>query len=279
MDARVGDYVLAIDGQELKASDDPYRLLAHRNHAVTLTLNARPTLEGARRVTYTALESETSLRYLDFVLRTQERVAALSAGRVGYLHLPDLDSRGLAEFLKWYYPQIRKEALIVDVRTNQGGSISPVLLATLGRKLLGSSFRSGSEQAVTYPESVFLGPMVCLLNETTSSDGEIFAHHFRSLGLGPLIGTRTWGGVVGYSETGPLLDGGFVWVPREGTGGSSGRWIIEGKGVSPDLPIENNPKSLIQGKDLQLEGAVAEALRRLAKHRVQLPARPPDPVK
>ena len=279
VDARVGDYVLAIDGQELKGSDDPYRLLRGKTSPVTLTLHASPTLAGARQVTYTPIDSEASLRYLDFVLRSRDRVARLSGGKAGYLHLPDMDDAGLAEFIKWYYPQIRSQALVVDVRANHGGSASQMILERLGRKLLGVNFRSSSEHADPYPGTVFLGPMVCLISETTSSDGELFAHHFRASGLGPLIGKRTWGGVVGTTDTGPLLDGGFVWVPQEGTAGPDGKWIIEGEGVRPDLEVEDDPKALLEGRDPQLEAAVAEAMRRLAAHPQGLPGRPADPVK
>jgi len=279
VDARVGDYVLAIDGQELTGSDDPYRMLRHKTSQVTLTLNEKPVPEGARQVAYTPLESETSLRYLDFVLRARERVATLSGGRLGYLHLPDMGEAGLAEFVKWYYPQIRKEGLVVDVRANAGGSISQMILERLSRRLLGLSYSAISELPETYPDTVFHGPMVCLLSETTSSDGEIFAYHFRKLGLGPLIGKRTWGGAVGYTDTGPLLDGGFVGVPMDGTSGPDGQWIIEGDGVHPDVEVENDPKALLEGRDPQLERAVAEALKALARNPKTLPPKPPEPVK
>ena len=279
VDARVGDYVLAIDGQDLPASEDPYRLLRHKTSPVTLTLNQKPFLAGSRQVTYTPIESELALRYLDFVLRSLERVDLLTDGQVGYLHLPSMGEAGLAAFIKWYYPQIRKKALVVDVRANTGGSISPMILERLGRKLLGVNFNSVSAQARTYPDTVFQGPMVCLLSETTCSDGEVFAHHFRKLGLGPLIGMRTWGGAVGFKDTGPLLDGGFVYVPTEGTCGPDGNWIIEGEGVHPDLEVENDPKSLLEGHDVQLERAVAEVLKSVQEHPLDLPGKPVDPVK
>ena len=279
VDARVGDYVLAIDGQELKGSDDPYRLLRHKTGPVTLTLNGAPSTQGARQVTYTPIESEAALRYLDFVLGTRERVQLLGAGRVGYLHLPDMDEAGLAEFIKWYYPQVRCQALVVDVRANHGGNISQLILERLGRKLMGLSFKRDAGQAVTYPGTVFLGPMVCLMNETTSSDGELFAHHFRQAGLGPLVGLRTWGGAVGYYESGPLKDGGFMRVPMVGSCGPDGQWIIEGQGVRPDVEVENDPRAQLEGRDPQLERAVAEVLRRLEAHPEGLPERPVDPVK
>jgi tricorn protease len=279
VDAREGDYLLAVDGVELKGSDTPYRLLRHKTSPVTLTLNTVPDFAGARQVTYTPIESEVALRYLDFVLRSRERVEQLSGGRVGYLHLPDMGSFGLAEFVKWYYPQIRKEALLVDVRANAGGNVSELILGRLGRRLLGASFGPVGENPETYPDTVFHGPMACLISETTASDGEIFAYHFRTAGLGFLIGKRTWGGAVGYTSAGPLLDGGFVGVPVQGTASRTGEWIIEGEGVHPDIEVESDPRALLSGRDPQLERAVEELLRRLAEHPVRLPRKPADPVK
>ena len=279
VDAREGDYVLAIDGQDLAGADDPYRLLRNKTGPVTLTLNAVPSLQGARRVTYTPVEDEAPLRYLGFVLRSLARVKALSGGRAGYLHLPDMEDPGLAEFIKWYFPQIRSRALVVDVRANHGGCLSPVILDCLERKAATLSFRRGSPRAEPDPGPVFCGPMVCLMSETTSSDGELFAHAFRQAGLGPLVGLRTWGGAVGYLDSGPLKDGGFVWVPSVGTAGPDGHWIIEGEGVRPDLAVENDPRALLEGRDPQLDTAVAEVLRRLEAQPGGLPAKPADPVK
>ena len=198
---------------------------------------------------------------------------------MGYLHLPDMDEAGLAEFIKWYYPQLRCQALVVDVRGNQGGNISPMLLERLGRKVQGLSFDRGAVRPDLYPDTAFLGPMVCLVNETTCSDGELFAQRFRQAGLGPLVGLRTWGGAVGYAETGAVKDGGFVWVPSVGHCGPDGNWIIEGEGVRPDVEVENGPRAYLAGRDLQLDRAVAEVLQKIDRKAPVLPGRPPDPVK
>jgi tricorn protease len=278
VDAREGDYILAIDGTELKASDNPYQMLRNKTFTVTLTLNAKPTLDGARQVTYHPIENDASLRYLDFVLRSRETVDRLSGGKVGYLHLPDMGAPGLYEFTKWYYPQIRKQGLVVDVRANGGGNISQMVLERLSKKLLGTRFGNGNDLPSTYPSTVFHGPMVALTSETSASDGDIFPHYFRAAGLGPLIGKRTWGGVVGGGNL-PLLDGGNVFVPRSGTNAATGEWIIEGEGVAPDIEVENDPASLLAGRDLQLERGVAEVLKRMAEQPMALPKRPADPVK
>ena len=271
VDIREGDYVLAIDGVDLQGSDNPYRLLQHKTDPVKLTVNSTPGTEGARIVQYTPVTSESSLLYLGIVNENRKLVDKLTDGRVGYLHIPDMGAAGIYEFIKWYYPQLRKEGLIVDVRSNGGGNVSQWIIERLDTKLLGTRFGYASDHPRTYPYSVFFGPMVCLI--------DIFPYRFREAGLGPLIGKRTWGGVVGISGRGPLIDGGTVYVPMQGTNDVEGNWIIEGKGVSPDIEVENDPASVIAGHDLQLERGVQEVLRRMQEHPMKLPTRPADPVK
>ncbi len=280
VDARVGDYVLAIDGEELTARDNVWQRLRHRRDPVTLTLNAQPSAAGARRVTYQPIESEANLIYLDWVLSNHEAVTRATGGRVGYLHIPDMGAPGIAEFVKWFYPQIRKEGLIVDVRSNGGGNVSQQIIERLRRKLLGTNYGSTRDgHANTYPNVVFTGPMVCLLNETSASDGDIFPYMFRQAGLGPLIGKRSWGGVVGISGRGPLIDGSGVSVPQSATASAEGQYVIEGHGVDPDIVVENDPVSVAAGRDPQLERGIAEVLQLMKTKPAKLPARPPDPVK
>lgn len=279
VDVKLGDYVLAIDGEELRGDDNPYRLLQHKTQPVILSVNAKPALAGVRQASYRPIASEESLLYLEWVLENQEKVAKLTTGRVGYLHIPDMGAPGIYEFIKWFYPQIRKQGLVVDVRSNGGGNVSQWIIERLDSKLLGTRFGNASDEPMTYPESVFYGHMACLINETSASDGDIFPHRFRKAGLGPLIGKRTWGGVVGISNLGPLLDGGRAFVPLEGTNDVDGSWIIEGEGVAPDIEVENDPASVIAARDPQLERAVQEVLTAMEKEPRRLPKRPPDPVK
>ncbi len=279
VDAKVGDYVLEIDGVELRADDNPYRLLRHKTDPVTLTLCTKPTLEGSRKTSYRPIASEESLLYLEFVTATRAQVARLTQGRAGYIHIPDMGSAGSYEFLKWFYPEAVKEGLVVDVRSNGGGNISQWVIEHLGRKLLGTRFGRIDSLPSTYPDVVVRGAKVCILNETSASDGDIFPYMFRQAGLGPLIGKRSWGGVVGISGRGPLVDGGRVFVPEEGTNDTAGNWVIEGHGVDPDIVIENDPKSVIAGRDPQLERAVEELVKLMAAKPVALPPRPADPVK
>ena len=279
VNASVGDYVLAIDGEELKATDDPYRMLRNKSdNPVTLTLNKTPTLQGARTVSYRPITDEGNLIYLDWVDKNRERVSAATGNRVGYLHGPDMGANGIREFIKWYYPQLRKEALIVDVRANGGGNVSRMLIERLRRKLLAVNYSRTNDEAATYPDGVFIGPMVALLDENSASDGDIFPAMFREAGLGPLIGKRSWGGVVGITNRGQLIDGGNVNVPESGLASKTGEWIIEGYGVDPDIEVDNDPQSVIAGKDPQLERAISEAMTRI-KNPVKLPPKPAPPVK
>jgi len=279
VDARVGDYVLAIDGEELVASDNPYRLLRHKTDPVTLTLSSTPERLGAREVTFRPIEDEGALLYYDWVAGNRAYVAEKTGGRVGYLHLPDMGGRGAYEFIKWFYPQLRKEGMVVDVRSNGGGNISQWIIERLDTKLLGTRFGFAGDHPLTYPYTVFYGHLVCLLNETSASDGDIFPARFQKAGLGPLIGKRSWGGVVGISGTGPLLDGGTVFVPMQATNDVDGSYIIEGHGVDPDIVVDNDPASVIAGRDPQLDRGIAEVLAAMEREPRKLPSRPPDPVK
>ena len=280
VDAREGDYVLQIDGMDLLGRDNPYRVLRNKaDRVVELTVNDRPVMDGARRVRFNPVTRETNLRELDMIERNRRKVEDMTEGRVGYLYLPDMGAAGIQEFVKWFYGQIRKEGLVIDVRGNGGGNVSQMVIERLSRRLLGTRFSRTIDGAGTYPATVFHGHMVCILDEDSASDGDIFPYRFREAGLGPLIGKRSWGGVIGITNHGPLIDGGTVNVPQFGTNGVDGSWIIEGYGVDPDIVVENDPKSVIAGGDPQLERAVEEVMRRIREDPKRLPERPAPPVK
>ena len=280
VDARVGDYVLAIDGEDLAGTDNPYRLLRHRaDRPVRLTLNASPTADGAREVIFNPVTAERRLRYLTEVESNRRKVSEMTDGRVGYLHVPDMGADGIQEFIKWFYGQIRKEGLVIDVRGNGGGNVSQMLIERLGRTVLGTRFARTYDSPGTYPATAFHGHMVCILDEDSASDGDIFPYRFREAGLGPLIGKRSWGGVIGITSHGPLLDGGGVNVPQFGTNAADGSWVVENVGVEPDIEVDNDPQSVIAGRDPQLERAVEEVLRMMRENPKSLPERPAPPVK
>jgi tricorn protease len=280
VDAHVGDYVLAINGRELRAGTDPYELLqAAPNQPVEWRVSAAADGKSARTVRYQPLSSESNLLYLAWVNENRARVDRASQGRLGYIHIPDMGEAGIREFIKWWYPQVRKEGLVVDVRDNGGGNISELLIERLGRVLHGTSFARNHETADTYPRVVQPGPKVALVNEDTSSDGDIFAYAFRQWKIGTLIGKRTWGGAVGITDHGPLLDGGTVFVPEFGTADENGRWIIEGHGVDPDIVVEQDPVEVLKGHDPQLERGIQELMQRLPAAPAGLPKRAAPPVK
>lgn len=280
VDIAEGDYVLAINGRELTATDNPYELLRYQaDHPVTLLVSDRPRTEGAREVAFDPVTSETSLVYWDWVEGNRQRVDEATDGRVAYMHIPDMGANGIYEFVKWFYGQIRQDGFIIDVRGNGGGNTSAMFIERLSRKLLALGYSRTNEAATTYPRTVFTGPMVALLNETSASDGDIFPAMFRAAGLGPLIGKRSWGGVIGITSRGPLIDGGGVNVPEFGFASPTGEWIIEGHGVDPDIEVDNDPVSVLRGEDHQLQRAIQEIERLMAQQPAALPPKPAGPVK
>ncbi|MDB4907724.1 MAG: peptidase [Gemmatimonadetes bacterium] len=280
VNAKVGEYVMAIDGEPLQAGDDPYRMLRGKSdRPVTLTLATSAQGGGSHDVSYRPVTTENDLGYLDMVLANQRRVSQLTGGKVGYIHIPDMGAGGLREFIKWYYPQMNKEGLVVDVRANGGGNISRMVIERLRRELLGVNYARTSDLPGTYPDNVFVGPMAAILDEYSSSDGDIFPYMFRQAKLGPLIGKRSWGGVVGINGGVPLIDGGNVNVPTSALASADGQWIIEGHGVDPDIEVENDAASVLAGKDNQLERAVQEVMKQMATKRHVIPTRPADKVR
>lgn len=275
-----GDYLLAVDGEKLTTADNPYRLLRHKaNRPVELTVNDNPSMDGARTVKIRPVSSESNLRYLTWVETNRRKVDEATNGEVGYMHIPDMGANGIREFIKYFYPQMRKKGLVVDVRGNGGGNVSQMLIARLSRELLGTRFSRTNDHVATYPETVFHGHLVCLINENSASDGDIFPARFQKAGLGPLIGKRSWGGVIGIAGRGPLLDGGDVRVPEFATNDVDGSYILENVGVTPDIDVDNDPASVLAGRDPQLERGIEEITKMIRDNPMDLPERPADPDK
>ena len=279
IDVAVGDYLLEIDGVELSGSDNPYRLLSGKTDQVTWKVAKSADGADSRTIVYRPIASEANLRYLEFVLDRRDRVLKATDGKVGYIHIPDMGAEGSYEFLKWYYPQRQMDGLVIDDRNNGGGNISQWVLMRLNQKVLGTRLGNDRDTPETYPYNACAARMVCLINETSASDGDIFPYYFREAGLGPIIGKRSWGGVVGISGRGPLLDGGTVYVPLSATNAPDGEYIIEGHGVDPDIVVPQDPKAVSQGHDPQLERGIAEVLARIKADPPVRPTRPADPVK
>jgi tricorn protease len=280
VDVEEGEYVLAIDGRQLTAKDNPYQMLRNKTgNPVTFSVNSKPTDKGARDVTFQPLRSERPLKYLNWVTANMAYVDKATDGRVGYIHIPDCGENGLREFIKYFYGQIRKEGLVIDARGNGGGNTSQMFIERLRRELLSFDYSRNNDFPGPYPNTVFHGHLVCLLNETSASDGDIFPAMFQRAGLGPLIGKRSWGGVVGYSGRGPLIDGGSVVVPEYGFLNTDGEWDIENVGVIPDIEVENDPKSVAEGRDPQLERGISEVMKMIEENPKKIPPRPKDPVR
>ena len=275
-----GDYLLAIDGVELRGDESPYRQLLHKaNRPIEFTVNSEPNFDGARKATFQPVADEDPLIYLNNIEANRRRVEEATGGRIGYLHIPDMGANGIREFIKWYYSQVRREGMIVDVRGNGGGNISQMLIERFRREILSLGYSRTSEAASTYPGVVPPPHLVCLLDENSGSDGDIFPAMFKKAGLGPLIGKRSWGGVIGITNRGTLMDGGGVNVPEFGFASAEGEWVIEGYGVDPDIEVENDPRSVIEGGDPQLERAIAEVMAAVEADPRPLPPRPADPVR
>jgi tricorn protease len=280
MDISAGDYLIAINGRELTAADNVYqRLRLPPGEAVALTISEGSDGSDAREVMVEPIDDETPLHYLAWVLDNHEQVQEASDGRVGYLHVPDMGANGIREFIKWFYGQHHKQGLIIDVRSNGGGNVSQMLIERLSRRPLSLGYSRTQPRATTYPYQAVNAHMVTLLDENSASDGDIFPWQFRNAGLGPLIGKQSWGGVVGITNHGAVIDGGSVNVPEFGFANLDGEYVIEGEGVRPDIEVDNDPASVLAGRDRQLERAIAEVLEKIESDPRTLPERADDPVK
>ncbi|MFQ6093701.1 MAG: S41 family peptidase [bacterium] len=269
-----GEYVIGVDGHPLRMPTNPYSLFENTvDKTITLTVNSQPTPKGAREVTVKPVGDEYQLRYLDWVEGNRRKVDQATNGRVGYIYLPNMSTAGLNEFAKTFYPQIRKEGLIIDVRYNGGGFVSQMIIERL-RRVLGGMVTSRNAADYTYPSAVFYGHLVCLINHYSASDGDIFPYYFRQYGLGPLIGTRTWGGIVGIRGYTPLVDGGYVTRPEFSKFSLEGEWIMENQGVEPDIEVDNRPDLVVAGHDPQLEKAIEVILKKIEEEPRKLPERP-----
>lgn len=261
-----GDFLLAIDGVALDASKSPSQLLVNKvGRSVTLTVNDKPSMEGARKVKVRPLADESELRYIEWVEGNRRYVAEKTNGRIGYLHVPDTSIPGVIEFLKGYYSQSDKEALIIDERYNGGGMIPTFYIEKLVRTTT-SGFRGRYGADVFFPQQTPEGPKAMLVNSYAGSGGDLFPWLFKEAKIGPLIGTRTWGGLVGIQGSAPLVDGGFLTSPAFGIYDfKSGKWIAENTGVDPDIEVDMRPDDLAKGVDAQLDRAIKHLMDQLAK--------------
>lgn len=274
----VGDWITAVNGRPANGVKNVHELLVNTaGKPVQLGVNGKPSADGARTVVVTPTADEADLYYLAWVQGNVKKVADATGGRVGYIHIPDMQAPGLNEFAKTFYPQLRKQALVVDVRGNGGGNVSAQIAERLRREMAMVAIARNTAPSPE-PAGTFVGPMACLLNEFSASDGDIFPYRFRHHKLGPLIGKRSWGGVVGIRGTLPLIDGGDLRKPEFSRYDVAGKeWIMENVGVEPDIVIDNDPAREYAGEDQQLDKAIEVLLAELKKNPPKLAAPPPYP--
>ena len=261
VEAKVGERIVAVNGQPVSRERPPQALLVNQAGAkVELRLaHGSEDSASARTVLVTTLTDEVPARYREWVERNRAWVHEQSGGRVGYLHLPDMQSAGFAEFHRYFSAECDRDGLIVDVRYNRGGHVSQLLLEKVARKRIGYSLTRWGRPS-PYPDEAVAGPVVTLTNEHAGSDGDIFSHNFKQMRIGPLVGTRTWGGVVGIWPRHALVDGTETTQPEFSHWFNDVGWGIENYGTDPDIEVDNAPQDATAARDRQLETAVATAL-------------------
>jgi tricorn protease len=274
MDIAEGDYITAIDGQSLKEVDNIYSLLVGKaGKLCELTVN-KSASEGGRKVVVKPTDNEYPLVHYEWVQNNIKTVEEKSGGKVGYIYIPDMGPEGLNEFVRYYYPQLDKEALIIDDRANGGGNISPMIIERLLRKVYRMTMYRTTTMNGTVPEGTQTGPKVLLVNKYSASDGDLFPWSFKANKIGTIIGTRTWGGIVGISGSLQYMDGSDVRVPFfTNYDAETGKWIVENHGVDPDIVVDNDPVKEFNGEDEQLLKAIEVALEQI-KTRKPLPGTP-----
>jgi tricorn protease len=276
-----GDLILAINGKSTRDMNNIYAALVNTaGKTIELTTHETASEEGATKSLVKPIPDESALYYYNWVQDNIRKVNEATDGQIGYLHIPDMSAQGLNEFVKYFYPQLKsKKGLIIDDRGNGGGNVSPMIIERLRRELTHTRNMRGVPYGITTPGAMVLGPKVLLINYASASDGDLFPYQFKTLKLGTVIGTRTWGGVVGIRGTLPFVDGGILMRPEFSTySATESQWVIEGVGVEPDIWQDNNPAKEYDGEDEQLNKAIEVILQQLDEYE-PLPPVPADPDK
>jgi tricorn protease len=272
-----GEYLLAVNGRDLQASDSVYaHFEATAGKQTVIKVGADPNGASSREVTVVPVESESRLRHLAWIEDNRRTVDRLTKGRVAYVHMPDTATGGYASFNRYFFAQVDKEAAIIDDRFNHGGSLATDIIEHLNRKVMSVvTPRDGADFA--QPQGAIFGPKVMLINEFAGSGGDLMPWYFSRYHGGKLIGKRTWGGVVGLSGTPELMDGGVVTSPTALVRPPTGKYEIENVGVAPDIEVELDPKAVREGRDSQLEKAIEVVMQELVRSPVVKPGRPAYP--
>jgi len=277
VNVKAGDYLLAVDGREVRGTESIYKFFeAKAGKQVVLTIGPEPKMAGSREVTVVPVGGESSLRNFGWIEDNRRYVERVTNGKVAYVYMPDTAFGGYTYFNRYFYAQVGRDALIVDERFNGGGMLATDIIERFGRRLMSLvATRDGVDEV--QPQGAIFGPKVMLINEFAGSGGDAMPWYFQQAKVGPLVGKRTWGGLVGRAGAPQLMDGGFVTAPSSGVWSPDGHWIAENVGVSPDVEVELDPALVRQGKDPQLDKAVEIVMDGLAKNPPQRPKRPAYP--
>jgi tricorn protease len=277
VNVKAGDYVLAVNGRELRASDNIYSFFEETaGKQVLLKVGSSPDGKGSREVTVVPVEDEANLRRFDWIESNRRKVDEMTGGRVGYVYVPNTAGAGYSSFNRYYFAQVGKEAVIIDERFNEGGQLADWIVDFLNRPVRSKvATREGADW--TSPSESIYGPKVMIINEEAGSGGDALPWYFRKAGIGPLVGKNTWGGLIGIGGYPELLDGGYVTAPRWALYGLNGDWEVENHGIAPDYDVDYDPAAVRQGHDPQLEKAVEVVMQLLKDHPTPQYKRPAYP--
>ena len=275
-----GDYITSVNGHELTGDDNIHEYLVE-TAGQQVRLGVKPRLGGDQRiVTVIPVSSENNLRTIDWMESNRRKVDELSNGQLAYVYVPNTSGRGFTNFNRYYFSQQDKKGVVIDERNNGGGSAADYMIDIMSREVVGYfNSKSESRRPWTTPIAGIWGPKVMIINERAGSGGDLLPYMFRAKNLGPLIGTRTWGGLVGTWDTPSFIDGGRMVAPRGGFFDVDGNWAVEGEGIAPDIEVHMDPEQVLKGQDPQLEAAVSEALRLLETNSFEMKPEPPAPIR
>jgi tricorn protease len=272
-----GDYILEVNRKPIKPPANIYSAFeATANKQTSLRINSKPSREGSELVTVVPVRSESSLRTRDWIEDNRRKVDKMSGGRLAYVYLPNTSYSGYINFNRYYFSQQHKQGAIIDERFNGGGSAADYFVDLMSRPLM-NYWATRDGQEFTTPAAQIFGPKVMIINEYAGSGGDALPYYFRFRKIGPLVGKRTWGGLVGHHGGMGLIDGGYISSPNLAFYNIEGEWDVENKGVAPDIMVEMTPALVIEGKDPQLEQAVEKALKMLEENPVK-PTPRPEPI-
>lgn len=276
-----GDYILEVNGVTVSASENLYKYFeGTANKQTRLRVNSKPSLEGSKLVTVVPVENENQLRMIHWVESNRKKVDELSKGQLAYVYVPNTGQPGYTSFNRYYFAQQDRKGAIIDERNNGGGSAADYMVDVMSRQLHGYfNSKVGDHKPFLTPNAGIFGPKVMLINERAGSGGDLLPYMFNKMKIGPLVGTKTWGGLVGTWDTPPFVDGGIMIAPRGGFYDTDGQWAVEGVGISPDIAVEQTPADVIKGRDPQLERAVEEALKLVKTQALEIKPEPAPPIK